>query len=84
MSRSRPVQPRRAWLHTLILDESTSVDPLRALDISRLTKRNYEDASWPVRERLGARPLQSITKAHVEDLVDSSAPQRIAGDDHDD
>jgi hypothetical protein len=25
---------------------------------------------WLVRERLGARPLQSITKADVEDLVD--------------
>lgn len=25
---------------------------------------------WPVRERLGPRPLQSITKADVEDLVD--------------
>jgi integrase len=34
------------------------------------TKRNYEDALWPVRERLGTRPLQSITKADVEDLVD--------------
>jgi hypothetical protein len=54
----------------LILDESTSVDPLHALDICASTKRNYEDALWLVRERLGARPLQSITKADVEDLVD--------------
>ena len=34
------------------------------------TKRNYEDAFRPVRERLGARPLQSITKADVEELMD--------------
>jgi integrase len=34
------------------------------------TKRNYEDALQPVRERLGTRPLQSITKSDVEDLVD--------------
>ena len=34
------------------------------------TKRNYEDALRPVRERLGTRPLQSITKSDVEDLVD--------------
>ena len=34
------------------------------------TKRNYQDALQPVRERLGTRPLQSITKADVEDLVD--------------
>jgi hypothetical protein len=34
------------------------------------TKRNYEDALRPVRERLGTRPLQSITKGDVEDLVD--------------
>lgn len=58
-----------AWLH-LILDESTLVDPLHAIDICAFTKRNYEDALWLVRERLGARPLQSITKADVEDLVD--------------
>lgn len=34
------------------------------------TKRNYEDALQPVRERLGTRPLQSITKSDVEDLMD--------------
>src|ERR1017187_2092944 len=32
--------------------------------------RNYEDAFRPVRERLGTRPLQSITKADIEDLMD--------------
>jgi integrase len=34
------------------------------------TKRNYEDALRPVRERLGTRPLQSIAKSDVEDLMD--------------
>ncbi|HUZ00751.1 MAG TPA: Arm DNA-binding domain-containing protein, partial [Thermomicrobiaceae bacterium] len=34
------------------------------------TKRNYEDAFRPVRERLGTRSLQSITKADIEDLMD--------------
>jgi integrase len=34
------------------------------------TKRNYQDALRPVRERLGARPLQAITKADIEDLID--------------
>jgi integrase len=34
------------------------------------TKRNYQDALRPVRERLGTRPLQSITKADIEDLMD--------------
>ncbi len=34
------------------------------------TKRNYEHALRPVRERLGTRPLQSITKSDVEDLMD--------------
>ncbi len=34
------------------------------------TKRNYHDASRPVRERLGTRRLQSITKADIEDLMD--------------
>ena len=34
------------------------------------TKRNYEDALRPVRERLGTRPLQSITKADIEELMD--------------
>ena len=34
------------------------------------TKRNYEDALQPVRERLGTRPLQSISKADIEELMD--------------
>ena len=34
------------------------------------TRRNYEDAFRPVRDRLGTRPLQSITKADIEDLMD--------------
>ena len=34
------------------------------------TKANYRDALKPVRERLGERPLQSITKADIEQLVD--------------
>jgi integrase len=34
------------------------------------TKRNYQDALRPVRERLGTRTLQSISKADVEELVD--------------
>ncbi|HEV8279813.1 MAG TPA: tyrosine-type recombinase/integrase [Streptosporangiaceae bacterium] len=33
------------------------------------TRRNYGDAFLPVRERLGARRLQGITKADVEGLV---------------
>jgi hypothetical protein len=37
------------------------------------TKRNYQDAFRPVRERLGTRTLQSITKADVEDLQRSRA-----------
>lgn len=34
------------------------------------TKRSYQDAFRPVRERLGDRPLQSITKGDIEDLMD--------------
>jgi len=33
------------------------------------TRRNYEDALLPVRERLGGRYLQSIEKADIEGLV---------------
>lgn len=33
------------------------------------TRRNYEDAFLPVRERLGGRYLQSIDKADIEKLV---------------
>jgi integrase len=33
------------------------------------TRRNYEDALLPVRERLGGRPLQGIRKGDVEGLV---------------
>jgi len=38
------------------------------------TTRNYQDALRPVRERLGDRPLQSLTKADIEDLVDWMLP----------
>ena len=34
------------------------------------TRRNYEDALQPARERLGTRPLQSISKADIEELMD--------------
>jgi integrase len=34
------------------------------------TARNYRDTFRPVRERLGDRTLQSLTKADVEDLID--------------
>ncbi len=34
------------------------------------TKANYRDALKPVRERLGEKPLQAVTKADVERLVD--------------
>ncbi len=34
------------------------------------TKVCYRNALQPVRDRLGSRPLQSITKADIEDLVD--------------
>ena len=34
------------------------------------TVRSYQDAFRPVRERLGNRPLQSLAKADIEDLVD--------------
>ena len=34
------------------------------------TRRNYQDALRPVRERLGMRTLQSITKGDIEELVD--------------
>jgi integrase len=33
------------------------------------TRRNYEDAFLPVRERLGDQRLQSVTKADIEGLV---------------
>ena len=38
-------------------------------DLRASTKRNYEDAFLPVRERLGSRYLQSVTKADIEALV---------------
>jgi integrase len=38
-------------------------------DLRASTKRNYEDAFLPVRERLGGRYLQNVTKADVESLV---------------
>jgi integrase len=34
------------------------------------TVRNYHDAFRPVRQRLGDRPLQSITKTDIDDLMD--------------
>jgi hypothetical protein len=34
------------------------------------TVRNYQDAFRPVRQRLGDRPFQSITKADIDDLMD--------------
>lgn len=34
------------------------------------TKENYRHAFRPVRERIGARELQSITKRDIEDLID--------------
>ncbi len=52
---------------------SSSARPCRAgatRGLRASTKRNYEDALRPVRERPGTRPLQSITKSDVEDLVD--------------
>ena len=38
-------------------------------DLRASTKRNYGDAFLPVRERLGGRYLQSVTKADIEGLV---------------
>ena len=38
-------------------------------DLEKATKRNYQDALRPVHERLGQRPLQSIEKRDVEQLV---------------
>ena len=37
---------------------------------SRIHQAELRDALRPVREQLGTRPLQSITKSDVEDLVD--------------
>jgi integrase len=39
-------------------------------DVEKATAANYRDALLPVRERLGGRPLQRLTEAHVEGLVD--------------
>ncbi|MDN5917095.1 MAG: tyrosine-type recombinase/integrase [Pseudonocardia sp.] len=39
------------------------------------TIRNYADALRPVRDRLGAVPLQKLTTRHVEDLVDWMATE---------
>lgn len=38
-------------------------------DLRASTRRNYEDAFLPVRDRLGGRRLQSMSKADVEGLV---------------
>lgn len=45
------------------------------------TVRNYEDALRPVRERLGAVPLQKLATGQVEDLVDwmSTSGRRRGG-----
>lgn len=34
------------------------------------TVRNYADALRPVRERLGAKPIQKVTTVDIEDLID--------------
>lgn len=39
-------------------------------DVEKATAANYRDALLPVRERLGVRPLQSLTERDVEALVD--------------
>lgn len=39
-------------------------------DLAESTKRNYHDALRPVRDRLGHKELQKITKDDVEQLVD--------------
>jgi len=38
-------------------------------DVRASTRRNYSDAFLPVRERLGGRLLQSLTKRDIESLV---------------
>ncbi len=38
-------------------------------DLRASTRRNYEDAFLPVRDRLGGRYLQTLTKADIEALV---------------
>jgi integrase len=40
-----------------------------ARNLRASTRRNYEDALLPVREQLGGRYLQSVTKADIERLV---------------
>lgn len=39
-------------------------------DLAEATKRNYKDALQPVRDRLGNKPLQELTKDDVEKLVE--------------
>jgi integrase len=39
-------------------------------DVEKATAANYRDAMRPVRERLGDRPIQRLTEADVEGLVD--------------
>lgn len=39
-------------------------------DLAKATKRNYADALRPVRDRLGHKALQAITKHDIEQLVD--------------
>ena len=39
-------------------------------DVEKATAANYRDALLPVRERLGAKPLQKLTEGDVERFVD--------------
>src|SRR5487761_712224 len=62
------------WLHVR-LSQETLGDYLDGWlegvtrDLRASTRRNYEDAFLPVRDRLGGRRLQSMSKADVEVLV---------------
>ena len=60
------VRPSKETLNTFL--DGYLKDATRGLRAS--TIRNYQDAFRPVRERLGDRPLQSITKTDVDDLMD--------------
>ncbi|MFJ8691108.1 tyrosine-type recombinase/integrase [Micromonospora wenchangensis] len=39
-------------------------------DVEKATTANYRDALLPVRARLGAKPLQDVTEADIEALID--------------
>jgi integrase len=58
--------PARATMNELLDEEIRSAT--RGKEAA--TIRNYEDALRPVRERLGAKPVQKLTTADIEDLVD--------------